>query len=99
MAKVTWTFQAFEDLDAIADYLSSYSTKHAEYIIDLIIEKGNLLGDFPELGRVVPEANISSIREIIIKKYRVIYSLQNKKQVDIIAVRPSNMPLSQIDFS
>lgn len=67
MAKVKWTFQALEDLDSIAEFLSAYSQKHANYIVDLILEKGDLLDQFPEIGRVVPEANISSIREILIK--------------------------------
>jgi len=74
-------------------------TKHAKYTVDLIIERGDLLGNFPQLERVVPEAGITSIREIIIKNYRIIYALANKRQVNIIAVRPSSIPLGKIELS
>jgi len=72
MAKVNWSFQALEDVNDIAEYLSQNSSRYAGHIVELILEKSELLKSFPELGRKVPESNINSIRELIIKKYRII---------------------------
>ena len=67
MAKVNWTFQALEDLDEIGEYLSQNSKKYATHLISLILERAELLASFPEMGRIVPESNIKSLRELIIK--------------------------------
>lgn len=96
MAKVNWTFQALEDLDEIAEYLASNSTKYANHIVKLIFERVELLGTFPEMGRVVPELNIKSIRELIIKNHRVVYTYSSNKQVDIIAIRHASRPLEEL---
>ncbi len=99
MAKVTWSFQALEDVNDIAEYLAQNSSRYASHIVELIFEKTELLKSFPELGRIVPESNIKSIRELIVKKYRIIYVLSNKKDIDILTVRHSSRPLSDIPLS
>ena len=96
MAKVNWTFQALEDVNDIAEYLAQNSSRYAYHIIELIFEKTELLKSFPELGRIVPESNIKSIRELIVKKYRIIYSISTKKEIDILTVRHSSKPLDDI---
>ena len=96
MAKVTWTFQALEDLDAIAEYRSKYSEKYASFLIDAIFEQTQILEAFPYSGRVVRELNLPSIRELVIQKYRVVYSVPDKSQVHILTVRPSSFPLGEV---
>jgi len=96
MAKINWTFQALEDVNDIAEYLAQNSTRYANHIVELIFEKANLLASFPELGRVVPETNIKSIRELVVKKYRLIYMLSNKTEINILTVRHSSKPLDDI---
>lgn len=96
MAKVNWTFQSLEDISDLAEYHAQHSEKYAEFIVDLILEKGKLLENFPHLGRIVPETNISTIRELIIKNYRVIYAVPDIDTVDILAVRHSSKPLEGI---
>lgn len=95
MAKVNWTFQAMEDLTEIDLYLNQKSHKYAEFVIDEILKVAELLQQFPSSGRVVPESNISSIREIIIHRYRVIYHVNGSTDlVSILSVRHSAKPLS-----
>lgn len=96
MAKVNWTFQALEDLSDIAELLAQNSSSYASHLVKLILEKTDLLQSFPELGRVVPELKIKSIRELVIKKYRIIYMLSSDKEVNILAVRHSSKPLGDI---
>ena len=56
-----------------------------------------LLGDFPESGRVVPEVGVRRIRELIFGAYRVIYSVKDK--VEILTVRRGSqlLDVSEID--
>ncbi len=98
MAKVNWTFQALEDLDEIGERLSGNSSKYASYIVELCFERGNYLSNFPKMGRVVPELRVNSIREIIVKNYRIIYSVIDIENVEILTVRHSSRPLSDSDF-
>jgi toxin ParE1/3/4 len=49
---------------------------------------------FPEMGREVPEANQSDIREIICRPYRIIYKLEYYS-VKIITVVHSRRDLSK----
>ena len=78
MAKVTWTFQALEDLEEIAEYQARYSEKYAALLIDTIFENTENLERFPFSGRMVPELNLAAIRELILRKYRIIYSVPKK---------------------
>ena len=93
--KVDWTFQAFEDLNEISEFLEQNSPKYAEFIIDEILEKTRNLTQFPTMGRRVPEANIPNLRELIIRNYRVVYFVTSKEVIEIIAVRHSSRPLPE----
>ena len=48
MAKVNWTFEAYNDLSDINDFLKKGSPKFAEFIVDLILEKTRNLANFPK---------------------------------------------------
>lgn len=95
-AKVVWTRQATDDLYAVYEFLSAYSDKQAESVTDEIINRVFLLEKFPQLGRVVPELNIETIRELVVRQYRIIYSFAGNEQVEILAIRHSSRPLSEI---
>lgn len=93
MAKVTWSFQALEHLDAVGEFHAKTSEKYARYLVDTVLRKTEILERFPRTGRIVPETNMDSIRELIIHKYRIIYSLPNVDEIFILAVHPSSIPL------
>jgi toxin ParE1/3/4 len=65
MAKVIWTEQAVDDLSNIADYCSHFSENYASSIVTKLFNKTNILKSMPEAGRIVPEKNNTSIRELI----------------------------------
>lgn len=44
-----------------------------------------MLAQFPEIGRVVPEENDGTIREIIFRPYRIIYKVLAEKRIVAIA--------------
>ena len=93
MAQATWSLQAIDDLSDLEDYLALSSKRHATLIVDAILDAVILLEKFPQLGRVVPEMNSPNLRELIIKKYRVVYYLNFHDQVEIVTIRHSSKAL------
>jgi toxin ParE1/3/4 len=73
--KLIWSPQAIEDIQAIAEYIARDSTIYAETTVEQIFQAPERLVQFPKLGRVVPEKNDESIREIFVFQYRIIYEI------------------------
>lgn len=96
MAQVTWTLQSLDDLTAIAEFHEASSPNYATLLIREIFAVEQQLQAFPASGRIVPEANISTFREVIVRGYRVIYAHIDYEQVNILAVRSSRVPLGEI---
>lgn len=97
MVKVNWTFKALEDIDGIAEYITQYSPKYASQIVDDFFKKGELLANFPRMGRMVPEMRNTDIRELIHKNYRIIYYIVDASHLDILTIHPSSKPLDVVD--
>ena len=70
---VVWSIPARDDLKRIHDYIAQDSKYYARRVIDALIEKAELLLEFPEMGRKVPEIGDAKIREIPIYSYRLMY--------------------------
>lgn len=96
MAQVTWTLQALDDLTAIAEYYEASAPQYASLIIEDIFALESQLSTFPASGRIVPEANISTFRELHVRGYRVIYAHIDYEQVHILAIRSSRIPLAEL---
>ncbi|MBK7886956.1 MAG: type II toxin-antitoxin system RelE/ParE family toxin [Bacteroidetes bacterium] len=89
MVEVRVTEKAYLDISAIGDFISRDSEKYAKATIQSFFEAIKYLEEFPELGRIVPEVKIKSIREIILGNYRIINWIISKKRVDVIAIHHS----------
>jgi len=57
MAKIRWTLQALEDVEAIANFIARDSTYYAGIFTAKVFEIVDRLELFPESGRIVPELN------------------------------------------
>ena len=75
MARVIITQEAHDDLLGIYIYISRQSEARAAQVTDEIADATEILADFPELGRLVPERGPLDLREIFPRNYRVIYEL------------------------
>lgn len=64
---------ARRDLRDIVRYVSLDAPDRAIAFGQFLVSKTKILVKFPELGREVPEFADPSIREIIVRSYRVIY--------------------------
>lgn len=64
---------ARRDLRDIVRYISLDSPERAVDLGQFLVSSTKRLADFPEMGRVVPEFDDPSLREIVVRSYRVIY--------------------------
>ena len=76
MAEVRWTSQAVEDPENITNYIAANSLHHANLFAMDVLAAVERLVTFPASGRVVPELNEPSVREIILGAYRIVYRIK-----------------------
>ena len=89
-----WNDEAKEDVRrAYSDYFN-YSPTLADDWSDELDKKVDLLLKFPEMGRKVPDFDISFIREVFVRKYRLVYQYQDNA-LRILGVRPMGQPLGR----
>ena len=72
---VVLTPQSQKDLQGIVRFIRRDSPQRAMSFGNLLIDKALSVGPFPEIGRVVPEIDDPSVREIIHGSYRIIYEV------------------------
>ena len=73
--RVVWTEPARNDLHAIAAYLTDFSPSYATVLVGQIKRAARTLSKFPYRTRIIPEIGLSSVRELLIKDYRLIYKV------------------------
>jgi len=76
---VIWAGPARSDLRAIHDFIASDSKYYAKKVVKDVIERTNILEEYPRLGRKAPEINDENIREISVYSYRVLYEIKLEK--------------------
>lgn len=98
--EVFWTKNAEFDLELIIEHIKTDSLEVAKKTFAEIKKESNALYFFPERKRVVPELQqigILKYREIIHKRWRIIYKIDNTK-VYVILVADSSRNLEDILF-
>lgn len=84
--RIIWTHEALEQLVEIEDFISKDSPERAAKFVDEIIEHAEAaLPDRPRIGRTVPEISNPNIRELVFKKYRIVYRV-NENNMEILTV-------------
>src|SRR5882762_3947057 len=83
--KLIWSPASRDDLRDIVTFISRDSHERAETFAYRIITETDTLQMFPEIGRVVPEYSIPTIREIMIRSYRIVYRVDHDRMVVEIA--------------
>lgn len=96
MKKIFWTQKAQTDLINIGLYIKEDKPVAAKKFVSEIRERVSSIKNNPEIGRVVPEINNSQIREIIHKRYRIVYLIK-KNRVDILTVFEGHKLLNLFD--
>lgn len=85
MVRVNWTLQSLDDLESISLFIARDSIHYARMFTQRVFSATQRLEIFPLSGRVVPEFDQESLREIVLDGYRVIYRVSGE-MVDILAI-------------
>jgi addiction module RelE/StbE family toxin len=91
VTEVVWSPEALRDLEAIRDYIARDSAAYADLVVRRIVAAVERLRMFPESGRVVPERTDPSIREVIVRPYRVVYRLHDSTVQIVTVFRASRL--------
>ncbi|MFH0918979.1 MAG: type II toxin-antitoxin system RelE/ParE family toxin [Fibrobacterota bacterium] len=95
--KIIWSPLAVERLEEISDFIAYDKPSAAGKWIDSIFGKVELLKFNPDLGRVVPEIETSSIRELLFGNYRIIYR-HTGNSINVLTVRSCRQLLEDKDL-
>ena len=90
--QVLWTKNAEFDLESIIEYIKVDSINIAKDIFFEIKKEYQELHYFPERKRIVPELQqigIVKYRELLYKRWRIIFTIQDKKAYILLVVDSS----------
>jgi toxin ParE1/3/4 len=82
---VIWTDPAWDDLEAAAEYIARDSASYAAAFVQEAKTAAASLSEMAERGQIVPEFRDPSIRELLVRPYRLVYRL-DARHVTILAV-------------
>ena len=103
MATIRWTLGARQDFKELVTYVAQDSSVYAAILAERILEAVERLEKFPKLGRIVPEYADSSLRELIVGNYRLVYRLRAQR-IGLVAIAHASrdllrkLPSSPWDF-
>ena len=83
--KLIWSPASRDDLRDIVTFISRDSPRRAEAFGYRLISETDKLQTFAEIGRVVPEFDTATIREIILRSYRIVYRVNHERGLVEIA--------------
>ncbi len=83
--RVVWSYAAATDVESIATYISGDSPAYARSVVKEIVRATQILRNFPNSGRMVPEFQNPRVREVPAYSYRILYKIE-EEQVLILAV-------------
>lgn len=76
--RLTWTVTAFSDLRELVRYIARDDRRVAERFGSRIVSKVSDLASFPRIGRIVPEYQMDSIRQVLVPPYRIVYKIDDE---------------------
>jgi toxin ParE1/3/4 len=84
--RIEWSEVAFEDLLNIQRYLTQNAPYYADHFIDKLMSATDKLEDFPEMGRLVPEADEDDgeMRELFYQRFRLMYQVNTEEDLVLI---------------
>ena len=89
MAEIRWSAKARKDLRQIHSYIANDSVFYADRFIIKILKRVDVLESFPLSGRMVPEKNDETIRELIEGNYRIFYKVAHDKSIFVLRIHHS----------
>ena len=84
-AELIWSEESLDDIDAITQFIARDSQHHAQRVVEMLFELGEVIVTHPLAGRMVPELNDTNVRERFLYSYRVIYEVR-AEQINVLVV-------------
>jgi addiction module RelE/StbE family toxin len=97
MTKIEWTRSALSDARNLRDYIARNSEAYADRFVQKIIEAVEKAAAFPLIGRRVPEANNDTIREILYRRYRIVYRVETDRILVLMVIHGAR-DLTQVEL-
>src|SRR6266536_1493696 len=83
--KIIISPSANSDLHDIVSYIALHNADAAVRLGNALSKRTEILAEFPDLGRVVPEFSRPDLRELVHLSYRIIYRVQvGKPYLEIV---------------
>ncbi len=95
MAKLIWSLQAIDDLDAICTYIERDSYEYARLLGERLISLAESIPLHPLLGAVVPEYMREDLRERRLQNYRIVYRVAGD-MIQIVTIVHGAKPLPPV---
>lgn len=96
MTLIRWSRRSADDLQAIYDFAARDSERYAGFLVAKLVRAVDRLIEFPESGRVIPELSEVTIREIIVKPFRIVYRTK-PECVEIVTIFRSSRLFPEVD--
>lgn len=90
-ARLIWSPEAVEDIEAIARFIERDSPRYAQIVVSRLVETARSIPAFPYIGRLVPEFDRPDLRERLTDQYRVIYRVESMTILVIAVVHGSRL--------
>jgi toxin ParE1/3/4 len=95
--KIIWSPLAITRVLEIGEWIAAERPQGARALVDELFAAVERLSRFPQSGREVPEVQQPDIRELIFKRYRIIYKTRPSR-IEILTVRHSRQELDEEDL-
>ncbi|MBK6408559.1 MAG: type II toxin-antitoxin system RelE/ParE family toxin [Flavobacteriales bacterium] len=86
MAEIVFTAEAVRDIEEIQAYIAQDSVRFANRQVQQFYIEAERLANFPRGGRMVPEIEMFSVREVIVGNYRMMYRLLEPDIVEVMII-------------
>ncbi len=86
---VKWTRHARTQLRQIHDYIARDSTFYAKHVAAALMARTDGLDEYPRTGRIVPELEAETVREVSAFSWRIIYEIRSEDRpahIEVLAV-------------
>ncbi len=77
--EVVWAESARDALDEVIAYIAEDSPQAAARVLEEALQAGASLATFSERGRVVPELNDATVREVFVFRYRLLDQVEDER--------------------
>lgn len=77
--QVVWSEPAADDLESAAAHIARDSESYAAAFVSEVLDAAESLCELADRGQIVPEFGDPTIRELLVRPYRIIYHVSNDR--------------------